>query len=58
MSAYLTESLLHEIERVKSTVARVDLITEIGQFNLAVKENLTGAISVCDSLSKSSARLL
>ena len=57
LSAYLTESLLEEIERVKTRVARKDLISEIGTLNQSLKENLSEAVGICDAMIACSKKL-
>lgn len=50
LSAYLTESLLSELERVKTEVAYQDLVGETRQLNFSVKENFQDAVQICDKM--------
>ena len=49
LSAYLTESLISEMDRVKTQVALRDFLAETRQFNFAVRDNFREAVQICDT---------
>ena len=50
LSTYLTESLLHELERVKSQVSYNDLVTCTRELNAATKANYAEGLAICDKV--------
>lgn len=52
LGAYLTESLIQEMGRVKSQIALEDLVTEFKKFNFSLRDNLKETLQVTDLLDR------
>ena len=50
LSAYLTESLITEVQRVKKDVSYYDMFKEIKAFSRDVKQSLQEGVQICDGL--------
>ena len=52
LGAYLTESLIQEMGRVKSQIALEDMVNEFKKFNFSLRDNLKETLQVTDLLDR------